>query len=501
MKQIQNNIQQNNIQKQNIFSQQTSLKSLPRTQQLQYSAKLLELLKQMQNPNHEVDWNDIIFLRAQFNLPQHNKDSLRRSIILRELIEADCITSIDPNGITFLEKNDEGKFEEVQAPVGTFRKEFKLNAKTGDYNQVSESILPMSLEESASPKDILRLHGYDENKFELIKCRTSIWQQRNKINGVKDLYSSKIEVQPKQQINKENNVNWAEIFVNIIEEAGQKIQAEHISDSIVYANEKISNKNNNNDDVIKETLLIMLTDCHLGRCSTLDETGYRQTLESNITKLYITIDKFIDKFKDRKFKRIILPFGNDFLNSSFTGKTSSQLHEQDNSTTMIEIYKQSAIAMINIIRKLSKLAPVYVPLVQGNHDRFEEAALILMFDSYFKNNTRVAFDTSCTPRKYIENDNILICLSHGYEDKKHINGNIVLAEAKNKLYNKSSIYYFLGHAHHLEVTENAGMEIYTCPAFAENDNWTERAGFKAKSRTMGFIFNEDELIETHYVAV
>lgn len=492
---IDGNLKQNKDNNQSYLE----LKSLSRSQQLEYTSRLFAILKFASNSTNSSKWEDVQRLRSDYNLDPKNRDSLRRGILLNELIEADCL--LDPavyiqnyNGKD-TNYTDPKTGESVESPTGTFRKEFKFDSKLGDYVQSSEAIIPMSLDEALCPEDMLRLHKYDPKKFNLLKCRTSVWQQGNKDKGTKTLYSTKIEVIPKAK--EEEKVDYKKLFEEVIEEAEYKIsidRALNTIDSSINASKKSENKK------LDKTLLIMLSDCHLGRNSTINETGVHQTLQTSIKALYDNVDKYFEKFKNYGIKKIILPFGNDYLNSSFTGNTSSQLHKQDNSTTTQEIYRQAATAMIVIIDKLSRIAPVYVPLVVGNHCTSEELALELMFEAYFRNNSNVTFDTSTTTRKYIKQDNILICLSHGYSDKKAIQ-NIAMKEAQEDFGKAKNVYWFLGHEHHFSAEEMPHQEIYRVPSMTESDKWTESNGYSAKTRSMAFVFNEDELIETHFMSV
>lgn len=483
--------------------QYLELKNLSRSQQLSYTSRLFTILKDASNSPNASKWKEVQQLRLDYNLDPKNKDSLRRGILLNELVEADCLldpTCFAPKDIKDTNKSNITYIDSEtgitkQAPIGTRKMEVKFDSKLGDYVQSSEGVFPMTEEQSVYPEEIMKMHGYDPEKFNLLKSRTSVWQQGNKKNNIKTLYATKIEVAPKKE--EEKPIDYKELFKEVIEDANYKIGIDRALNTMDNA---INSQKIPEIKASDKTLLIMLSDCHLGRNSTISETGTYQTLQSSITALYENIDKYFEKFKNYGIKKIILPFGNDYLNSSFTGNTTSQLHKQDNSTTTQEIYRQAASAMIVIINKLSHIAPIHVCLTPGNHSSDEEMCLILMFEAYFRNNPNITFDTSTTTRKYIKQDNVLICLSHGYSDKKAIQ-NIAMKEAKEDFGKAKNVYWFLGHEHHFSAEEMPHQEIYRVPSMTENDKWTDGQGYSSKARSMAFVFNEDELIETHFMSI
>lgn len=496
-------IDNNKIQISTKVNSQTSnystLSQLPRNQQLEYTSRLFSILKYGSTSQNSPKWEDVQRLRSDYNLDPKTRDALRRGVLLNELVEANCLLDpsdyiVQPN-ITY---TDPETGNAKQAPIGARKMEVKFDSKLGDYIQSSEGVFPMTEEQSVCPEEIMKMHGYDPEKFNLLKSRTSVWQQGSKKDNVKTLYSTKIEVAPKKE--EEKPIDYKKLFEEVIWDSEYNISMDRAIDTVDYMQKQKEKNHSSEDEKLDKTLLIMLSDCHLGRNSVYKETGFQQNLQSSIKALYDNIDKYIQKFRHYGIKQIILPFGNDYLNSSFTGSTSSQLHKQDNSTSTQEIYRQAATTMIVIIDKLSRIAPVHVPLVVGNHCSSEELALELMFEAYFRNNPNVTFDTSTTTRKYIKQDNVLICLSHGYDDKKNIQ-NIAMVEAQKDFGKAKNVYWFLGHEHHFSAEEMPHQEIYRVPSMTESDKWTESKGYRAKTRSMAFVFNEDELIETHFMSV
>ena len=484
------------------------LVDLPRGKQLEYTSQLIYILKN--SKNNESKWGQVQTLRSFYNLEPHSKDSLRRSIILRELIEADCLldpavytTGVDINYIKY--DLDGQTFTIQDAPVGSFKKEFKYDQKTGKQIQSSEAILRMSVEESTSPEELLKLHGYNPDDFVLVKYKVSVWQQSHK-EGIKDLYASRIEVAPKEHNNHLTMEDYEKIFSDILEK--HKKDNEDLHD-VKFGPSNIDelHVSHSVDGYLtprKDTLLIMLSDCHLGRISVADETGTTQNLEKSIELLKDNVWAYVQKYKGRRFKRVILPIGNDLMNSDFRGQTTKHGHVQDNSTTTREIFKKTSECMIEVIEMLKEFGFVQTVFVPGNHGFNEEYALYLLLQAYFHDDVgiSVSFDSSTNTRKYLKVGNNLICLSHGYSDFKKLGANMILSEASNLITPNCNIYFILGHQHHLNVTKEDGkVELWQCPAFCENDLWTNQMGYNAKARSMGFVFNEDEMIETYFVSI
>ena len=207
-----------------------------------------------------------------------------------------------------------------------------------------------------------------------------------------------------------------------------------------------------------------------------------------------TTKKMIDSVHWNNVGKIIYMVGNDYLNSSFTGYTTSQSHMQDNEGTFNTIFKKGTEALIEVIDMLSRVAQVEVVFVSRNHSRFEEFALMQIIEAYYKNVEEVKVDATPFPRKYIRVGKTLLGLTHGSDEKDRING-LMQTEAKED-WGKTSYHYWLcGHLHHNDwaLRENYGVSIFILSAMTKMDNWTTKSGYTmADAGCIAFVFEYDK---------
>ena len=207
-----------------------------------------------------------------------------------------------------------------------------------------------------------------------------------------------------------------------------------------------------------------------------------------------TTKKMIDSVHWNNVGKIIYMVGNDYLNSSFTGYTTSQSHMQDNEGTFNTIFKKGTEALIEVIDMLSRVAQVEVVFVSRNHSRFEEFALMQIIEAYYKNVEEVKVDANPFPRKYIRVGKTLLGLTHGSDEKDRING-LMQTEAKEDWGQTSYHYWLCGHLHHNDwaLRENYGVSIFILSAMTKMDNWTTKSGYTmADAGCIAFVFDYDK---------
>lgn len=66
-----------------------------------------------------------------------------------------------------------------------------------DGTQTNLIKLRMTEEQSKNPDYVLQAHGYDPENWELVQATNNIWEQNNQVDGLIQLYQSKIVVKPK----------------------------------------------------------------------------------------------------------------------------------------------------------------------------------------------------------------------------------------------------------------------------------------------------------------
>lgn len=406
----------------------------------------------------EATWADAQALRQKYGLTTTTTDSIRRSFGAYD------------------EFASKGWINNPGSNVAKMRETTTLNS---DGSRSSEKILALSESDLADKEALLEAHGFNPVNYKLVSAKSSKWQQGDGKGGTKDLYSSKITVKPN-----EYGLNLEEV-------------KKHFED---FKSKPVALKNNSATEK-DGYLVINFADLHIGRAGYAEETGEDFDLSIAEKTINSTVEKFLIRYQNRDFKKIVLCIGNDVMNSSATGSTSSGKHLQNNCASFREIFNKTCEIIINIIDSFKEIAPVLVIHVEGNHDRDESYMLGKLLEAYYRLDLNVEVDALPSARKYIRLGNNLIGFSHGSEEKDRIY-TLMQIERPEDWAECSTRVWLLGHLHHLMCKENAGVDVWTCPSPVAKDAWTARSGYISNRRVAGFVFNSDSgLEEVHFVYV
>ena len=428
-----------------------------------YIREFLNIRQEIKDGN--ATWQDVMDLREKYNMPLLSKDTVRRGVMALDEVINSGWDIIPPNDDNF---------------VNT--KETTFMDSEGNIN--SEKTLTLSFADTRDAKKLMEAHGYSPDDYILVSAKNSKWQQGNGKQGIRELYSSKIVVKPR--------------YKNLTTDDFKEIE-EH------FKNYEVSHKVNRGEFEYKnfeeneQMLVIALYDVHFGRLSLIDETGESYDLEIAKKRMLENINKYINRFKNRKFSQIILPVGQDYFQASATGTTTSGRNRPDCCTNFKEMYKKGAEALIEVIELLARCAPVKVIFVPGNHATNEEYTLSLLVQAYYHNDFRVGVDATATTRKYIKFGESCVGFTHGSEEKDRIYG-LMQGEVPSYFASTREHMFITGHFHKLGVSEQHGITVWSVPTLVSPDQWTVSQGYISKKRTMAFVFDKNEgLVETHFV--
>ena len=420
--------------------------------------------------NGEALWNDAVELRKEYNMPEIAKETLRKGVfVFDEYFDAGLIKmaesadKIDSEGIFGV-----NKYKETV--------EIKNDGTLG-----SDKVIELSEDNINDIESLLKAHGFNPDEYELISAKNSRWQQYNKKDGIKNLYSSKITVKPKKNQKSE------------VEDLKKYFEDWNFNHKPYIYCQKDKNTNK-----IPETLVICLYDVHFGRLSALDHDDYNCEIAKE--KVIHCFEEYSKKIQDRNIEKIIVIIGQDYLNSSVTGYTSSGRNKQDNDGHYRDIFKKGIEALIEGIERIKSDIPMELILVEGNHARDEEFMLMCCLENYFAKDKDVEIDSSSNPRKYRLIGNTLVGFSHGSEEKERLYSLMQVEQPVPWAISKNRMW-LNGHLHHLKMEEKNGVDVWNIPSIANNDNWTERSGYVSQKRTMGYLFSEDNLEDIIFVYV
>lgn len=365
-------------------------------------------------------------------------------------------------------KSKESINEDTEIKDISYNNETSIN-KDGTYS--SNRLVKMSDKESKNPTFILEAHGFDEKSWELVSAKNNIWNAYSKQDGIKTLYSSKITVKPLMGISKAEIKDFYESMVKNFPSP--------------YVEKYYRNADNSG-----EMLEIPIFDLHFGKLAHSEDVSEPYNYELAKSKFNFVIDDVIKSVENRSIEKIIFPVGQDFFHVDNAQGNTTAGTAQDTDLSPKLIFKYGVECLINGIKKLSKIAPVEVFCVSGNHDWLTSYHATYSLWAYFHNNENVHVNTDTSPRKYIEYGNCLIGFTHGDKEKNRIDG-IMQVESKEAWGRTLYREWHMGHLHSEHTRETNGIIIRNLSSVTGTDAWHHNSGYVGAIRKcQSFIWDK-----------
>jgi len=248
-------------------------------------------------------------------------------------------------------------------------------------------------------------------------------------------------------------------------------------------------------------LVPCLFDIHFSKLASTDECKDNYDYKIARKRVIDSVVKYVDKFKDKQFDKVLFAIGNDYFNSEPGGQTINHT-PQDNDTRYSKMFIKGTETLIEAINIFATLAPVEVILVQGNHSGYTEFYAACVLSAWFKDNLNVKIVAEPTPRKYIRYGKTLLGFAHGDKEKDRIYG-LMQHEAAEHWGQTTTREWILGHLHSEGVTEKHGVVVRRIPSLCSDDFWHTQSGYTtSRKRSMAFVYDREQgLVETHYVNI
>lgn len=240
-------------------------------------------------------------------------------------------------------------------------------------------------------------------------------------------------------------------------------------------------------------------DTHVSKLAWKKETGHEDYDINIASKLYTqSVDYFYNKAsKIPKLNRILFPIGNDFFNFDKDNRTTHGTEVASDSRWQ-KMFKRGCDLTVDAIDKLSKLAPVDVLVIYGNHDSQASQYLGYYIQAWYRNNPNVKINNEPTYRKYYRYGKNLLGFCHGNESK-----GLALIMSQERPYDWAQTHtkeWFLGHFHHERVEEINGVRVRVLNSISPPDEWHSKKGFVCNHRApQSFVYDKNiGLTEIHY---
>lgn len=336
-----------------------------------------------------------------------------------------------------------------------------------DGNYKSDKLLKMNKEQSKDINYLLEAHGFDSGFWQIVSARNNIWNVYSKLDGVQQLYSSKITVKP---IVPEFQEEWIQ---NVI-------------DKLDFSKIKLKDHKYKKDGV---TVEINFADVHIGKYITALVAMGNYNSDIAIEKVKTALIKSIQATGHYNIKKIIFIVGQDYINFDTLQGTTTKLTRQDMNEFYQVVYEKAYELLINSVEMLRNVAPIEVIYVKGNHDKLSTYTMISGLEKIYRNEDSVEVDFSMRQRKYRTYGNTLVGYGHGEEEKSRIFDCMQDDEKDN--WHKKYKYFHLSHKHTESRKEKAGVIYNWLGSLSESCKWTWESGFVG-SEKKGHVYVYDD---------
>lgn len=244
---------------------------------------------------------------------------------------------------------------------------------------------------------------------------------------------------------------------------------------------------------------IALFDLHFGKLAWGEECGCDYNPEIATTLFWNALEDLLEKGAALRPAKILFPIGNDFLHTDILGRTTTAGTPQDSAITWKDAFVRGWQLLHQGIEQLRKVAPVYVPVVNGNHDAMGAYHLGEVIRAAFSRTSDVTVDNSAAQRKYVSYHKCLLGLTHGSEEK-HAQLGLLMASERPTEWAKSTPSareFHIGHLHHkrsmklLPAADVGGVLVRVIPSLTGLDSWHASKGYFSQRAAEAFYWDPE----------
>lgn len=228
---------------------------------------------------------------------------------------------------------------------------------------------------------------------------------------------------------------------------------------------------------------ISLPDIHYGKL-----TG--QTLEQCEDEYLKVISKLLEKAKGLEIEKILLPIGNDGLNSEGMRQTTTKGTPQHDSASWKDTFSGYWNLIVRAVDILKTIAPVDIIVISGNHDYERMYYIGDVLAGWFRNDENVTVENSKEPRKYWSYGKNMLMFTHG-DNEKPQDMPLIMATEKPEMFAASTHREaHCGHFHKEQVNEYRGIKVRFIPSICPSDEWHKRMGYSSKRVGQAYVWNK-----------
>ena len=320
-------------------------------------------------------------------------------------------------------------------------------------------------EEVRTPEDLWRVCKIDLNVWKVVKLRCGKWADYFQVRADLEL---KVDA-----ISARNEID-----------ALREYALKHIHPKPFVIKRKKTASGN--------LLEIQIADVHFAKLAWSKETG-GSNWDVKIAKAAVrkALEELVQRTAWFTIDQVLFVVGNDLFTADNLQNTTTRGTSQDVDGRYHKTYVVVRDLMIECIERLRTIAPVYVMVVPGNHDKVTSWQLGDSLYCWFHTYEDVEVNNDPLPRKYFEWGDCLLVFSHGDGPKLEKLPGIIASE-RPELWGKAKHReVHTGDKHHTRVIEYPGATVRISPALCPVDAWHSGAGWVGSHQgAEAFVFNK-----------
>ena len=245
-------------------------------------------------------------------------------------------------------------------------------------------------------------------------------------------------------------------------------------------------------------------DVHLGKQSWDEETGENYDLDIAVARCHTALNKLLSRIDKSKVEKILLPIGNDLSHIDNKAGTTTAGTPVDSDTRFGLIFRTCKKLVVDMITELSKVAPVDIIVVPGNHCEATTFTLGEVLEAWYRNDPNVNINNSPKLRKYYQYGKNMIMFTHG-DKEKHAELGLIAAHEEARMWSETKYReVHLGHFHksksisYTTGDEFPGFKVRILPSLSGSDAWHYSQGYMSMKGAKAFVWDKEEgLISEH----
>jgi hypothetical protein len=208
--------------------------------------------------------------------------------------------------------------------------------------------------------------------------------------------------------------------------------------------------------------------------------------------------ELLGKSKNFGVERILLPIGNDGLNSEGKRYTTTGGTPQEDSVDWRTSFRYYWSALAAVIETFSKHYPVDVIVIPGNHDTERMFYIGDVLVSYFRHNPAVNVTNTGEYRTYYEYGTNMLLFTHG-DKEKVADLPLIMATEQPEMFARTKYReVHMGHLHKEKVNEYRGIKTRFLPSICPTDEWHKMMGYANQKSAQAFLWNKTQGLEGYF---